>query len=157
RYVSREKRTVLMDVVPKISDIKNLKDLSTVLVLPLLCACYIYQTEFILSLDNFSFSVDPDSSGFWYYLQIVLIFVGKTVWAACFSFALYMAVIFAYIYIHQSTIHLIVLILLTFGFVGVFATDRINAYLSLAPLWYYTSFVVAFFLLSMVEQIESDT
>lgn len=86
-----------MDAVPKISDIKNLKDLSTVLVLPLLCACYIYQTEFILSLGSFSFSIDPDSSGFWYYVQFVVIFVGKTVWAAFFSSALYMAVIYAYI------------------------------------------------------------
>ncbi|MCC4861769.1 hypothetical protein FCV63_00830 [Vibrio lentus] len=146
-----------MDAVPKISDIKNLKDLSTVLVLPLLCACYIYQTEFILSLGSFSFSIDPDNSGFWYYVQIVVIFVGKTVWAAFFSSALYMAVIYAYIYIHQSIIHLIVLLLLTFGFVGVFATDKINTYLSLAPLWYYSCFVVAFFLLSMLEQIDSDT
>ena len=146
-----------MDAVPKISDIKNLKDLSTVLVLPLLCACYIYQTEFILSLGSFSFSIEPDSSGFWYYVQFVVIFVGKTVWAAFFSSALYMAVIYAYVYIHQSIIHLIVLLLLTFGFAGVFATDKINTYLSLAPLWYYSCFVVAFFLLSMLEQIESDT
>lgn len=146
-----------MDAIPKISDIKNLKDLSTVLVLPLLCACYIYQTEFILSLGSFSFSIEPDSSGFWYYVQFVVIFVGKTVWAAFFSSALYMAVIYAYVYIHQSIIHLIVLLLLTFGFAGVFATDKINTYLSLAPLWYYSCFVVAFFLLSMLEQIESDT
>lgn len=146
-----------MDAIPKISDIKNLKDLSTVLVLPLLCACYIYQTEFILSLGGFSFSIEPDSSGFWYYVQFVVIFVGKTVWAAFFSSALYMAVIYAYVYIHQSIIHLIVLLLLTFGFAGVFATDKINTYLSLAPLWYYSCFVVAFFLLSMLEQIESDT
>jgi len=147
----------MADVMPKIGDIKNLKDLSKVIVLPLLCACYLYQSNFSISVDDFLFTVNSKASFLTQLAQTIAIFVCKTLWAATFSILLYLAVIFADIYIHQIILPVVVLLLLTLGFTGVFAPSKIDLLINLNSIWFYCCFVVAFFLLAMQDDVENGT
>lgn len=141
-----------MDVLPKISDINNLKDLCKIIVLPLICACYIYQTSFSLDLDGYILSISLEDSDTIKYIKFLSIFLGKIAFASFFSMILYLGLIYSQVYIHNSVILLTVLAFLTFGFVGIFSNGTLESIVPLKTIWYYTSFVVAFFLLAMNEQ-----
>ena len=147
----------MADVMPKIGDIKNLKDLSKVIVLPLLCACYLFQSTFSIEVDSFLFFVNADATISVQIFQTIVIFVLKTLWAALFSILLYLAVIFADIYIHQSILPIVVLLLLTLGFTGIFSPSKIALLANLNGIWFYSCFVVAFFLLAMQDEVENGT
>lgn len=142
-----------MDLLPKISDIKNLKDLCKVIVLPLLCACYISQSNFSLDLGGFILSINENDMDGMKTLKTATIFIGKTIFSAIFSIAIYLLLTYVHIFHWRMTLPISVLLLLTFGFLGVFADDRLTSFIHIEPIWYYASFVIAFFLLAMLENI----
>ena len=146
-----------MDVMPKIGDVKNLKDLSVVLVLPMICACYIYQTDFTVRIDDWVISVNASSSTGIQIFQTVLIFIAKTLFAGIVGVVAYMVIAYGDIYSNYTIVPIVVLVLLTFGFVGIFSSDKIALLNGLKPLWFYTSFVLSFFLLSHYEKVTENT
>ncbi|MBC3767680.1 hypothetical protein [Neptunicella marina] len=145
----------MADVMPKISDIKNLKDLSKVIVLPLLCACYLLQSDFNIHVGDFLFMVSKNATLNIQITQVVIVFTCKALWAAIISISAYLAVIYANIFIHRLILPTIVLLLLTLGFSGIFSPEKIPLLLNLGSVWFYASFVVAFFLLAMQDEIDN--
>jgi len=146
-----------MDVMPKVGDIKNLKDLSTVLVLPMICACYIYQSDFTVTIDDWVLSVNTNATMAVQIFQTILIFVAKTLFAGVVGLITYFVVAYGDIYSGNVVIPIVVLLLLTFGFVGIFSPGKIDLLTGLKPLWFYTSFVISFFLMAHYETVTKST
>lgn len=137
-----------MDVMPKIGDIKSFKDLSTVLVLPMICACYIYQTEFTVRFDDWMFAVNNNASMAVQIFQTATIFIAKTLYAGIIGVVGYLLITTGDIYSNNLLIPIVVLVLLTFGFIGIFSPNKVQLLSELKPLWFYTAFVISFFLLA---------
>lgn len=142
-----------MDLLPKVSDIKNLKDLCKVIVLPLLCACYIIQSQFSLDFGDYVFSLNGAEADKVLFFKVVIIIVGKTIFSSFMSFVLYFIFAFLHVITKGAAMLGCILILLTFGFLGVFAGDKVVSIIKIEAIWYYASFVTAFFLLAMLEQL----
>ncbi len=147
----------MADVMPKIGDIRNLKDLSKVIVLPLLCACYLLQSNFSIEIDGFLFIVNEDASFTVQIIQTISIFTLKTLWAAVISALSYLTVILADIYVHRLILPITVLLLLTLGFIGIFSPPKIALLEDLSDAWFYSCFVIGFFLLAMQDEVERGT
>lgn len=145
-----------MDVVPKIGEIKNLKDLSKVIVLPLLCACYIFQSNFTVQFDSwFTVSVNESSTFTVQLIQFFFIFVSKTIVTAFICGVLYYSVVIANIHTNELLLPIVVLILLTLGFVGIFSPEKVPLLKQVKGIWYYSTFVVAFFLLAHEDEMNT--
>lgn len=147
----------LMDSIPKIGEVKNLKDLSTVLVLPIICVCYLNQTDFSIKAGDIEFMVNSQAAIWVQVVQFVLIFIGKTLCISLVALLAYVALSYADIQMDNILVPIIVLVLLTFGLTGVFSPEKIPFIRSLKPLWFYASFVVSFFLLSHQDRINNGT
>ena len=109
-----------MDAFPKITEINSLKDLSAVIVLPILCASYIYQTGYSLEFDSFVLTVDDGGGGFWHYFKFSLILIFKIFLGVGVSVFLYYILLLFHVYVFGFAIHVVILTLLTMGFLGVF-------------------------------------
>ncbi|WP_261641096.1 hypothetical protein [Erwinia mallotivora] len=145
-----------MDILPKLSDIKNLKDLSKVIVLPLLCACYISQSDFSLSGESVFLSLNNTDSTGLMLLKVTFIFLGKTMFSAILFILIYVGIAFLHFCTKGMALPFFMLILLTFGFLGIFAGDKVTAIFHMQKIWYFASFVTAFFFLEMTESITLD-
>lgn len=146
----------MADIVPKIGDIKNLKDLSRVIVLPMICACYLFQSDFSIDIDGLiTLTFTDDVSTTQQFILAAIIFTAKTLWAAFWAILTYAFLLWANFTIHQAIIPIFVLMLLTMGFAGIFAKGEIPLLSELGSVWFYTSFVVGFFLLSIEEELDS--
>ncbi|MGL4724546.1 MAG: hypothetical protein ACRCWW_08610 [Scandinavium sp.] len=141
-----------MDLLPKISDIKNLKDLCKVIVLPLLCACYIVQSPFSLDFDGHVLSLHADDNEALKIIKTVIIFAGKTFFATATAFIIYFLLALLQAGTNEFITLVSIVLLLTFGFTGIFAGDRMSSVIHIEAIWYYASFVTAFFLLSVLEK-----
>lgn len=142
-----------MDILPKITDIKNLKDLCKVIVLPMLCACYVSYGDFSLDFGDFVISLSSgDTEGVRIFKALVIL-SGKILFSASMCFLIYFGLVYAHVYSKAKLIPVCILILMTFGFLGVFAGDKVESILPMEGIWYYTSFVTAFFLLAMLDQV----
>jgi hypothetical protein len=145
-----------MDVVPKIGEIKNLKDLSKVIVLPLLCACYIFQSSFTVQFDDwFTLAVNESSTFTVQLFQVAFIFVSKTIVTAIICSFLFYSLVIANIYTKEILLPIVVLLLLTFGFVGIFASEKVLLLKQVKGIWFYSTFVVAFFLLAHEDEMHT--
>ena len=142
--------------MPKIGEIKNLKDLSKVIVLPLLCACYIFQSQFTVQIDDWLLvSVNESAPYSIQIFQAIFIFFSKTIVSGfLFAFVYYLFSI-ANIYSNDILLPITVLVLLTLGFVGIFAIEKVALLKLVQPIWFYTTFVVAFFLLAHDDEMHS--
>ena len=145
-----------MDIAPKIGEIKNLKDLSNVIVLPLLCACYIFQSNFTIQFDGwFTLSVNESATFTVQLIQIVFIFISKTIFTALVCSLFYYSIAIANIYTKELLLPILVLLLLTLGFVGIFAPEKVPLLKQVKGIWYYSTFVVAFFLLAHEDEMHT--
>jgi len=145
-----------MEIVPKIGEIKNLKDLSKVIVLPLLCACYIFQSNFTVQFDNwFTISVNESATFTVQLIQIIFIFTCKTLAIALICSVFYYSLVIANIYANDLLVPIVVLLLLTLGFVGIFAPEKVPLLKQVREIWYYSTFVVAFFLLAHQDEMHT--
>lgn len=145
-----------MDIVPRISEIKNLKDLSKVIVLPLLCACYIFQSNFTVQFDGwFTFSVNESAIFTVQLIQFLFIFISKTIFMAIVCGLFYYLLAIANIYTKELLLPIVVLLLLTLGFVGIFSHEKVPLLQQVKGIWYYSTFVVAFFLLAHEDEMHT--
>ena len=142
--------------ISKFGEIKNLKDLSKVIVLPLLCTCYIFQSNFTIQLDSWLLiSVEETSS---YTVQVFitgLIFISKTLVSGFVYVIAYYLFSLVNIYCNQILLPIVVLLLLTLGFVGILIPEKVALLKYIEKIWFYSTFVVAFFLLAHEDEMHA--
>lgn len=146
----------MVDVVPKITDISNIKGVSTLLALPLICVAYIFQTGASIGWDgSVWFGISEAQSESVQLARLILIFVLKSLWVSFWSVgAFYFAVL-----IHQEydypLLQIISVILLAFALFGLFGSEQYPQLKSVSPFWFYSFIVWGVFLQTMVEQLNS--
>ena len=69
-----------MDIAPKLSDIKNLHELSKVFAFPMIMVAYIAQTGWKLTFfDYFSLAITDETTSTQAYFYLIVIIIGKAV------------------------------------------------------------------------------
>jgi hypothetical protein len=144
-------------VIPKVSEVKNLQDLSKVIVLPLIAVAYVLQTGLTLSLGGWTFTIptlaSPAGMVFW----AVLIFTLKAVFISVAAVLTYVFLFYAHIWLMLFRFHLLPsvgLLFIAFGFYGVLTDGSADHIAVIHHSWFYTAFAVGFFLLQANTQFE---
>ena len=144
--------------LPKVSDVKNLQDLSKVIVLPLICASYIQQTGLTLNIGQWVFSIPEQVSPTIMFLLAICIFSAKAIFISVLAIILYFALFYCHLHLLSYRVNLIpavALLFISFGFYGVLSDSGVNRLLNIQPSWFYASFVIGFFLLQANAQFEN--
>jgi len=149
------------DIIPKITDMKNLQDLSKVLAIPMLMVAYILQDGAQIGWEGkvwFDLGYDlPEKVQF---ARLILIFIVKGVWVSLFAFFGYamIALMHAESDFLQGIGLLAIIANLLFGFaiLGLFGVSRIPPLSAIDPFWWYALIVWGFFFLSMNAQFNGD-
>jgi hypothetical protein len=136
-----------MDWIPKLTDIKNLRDCSVILVLPMLVASFIAQTG--LSIDFMGLGVDKADPAFtqvWNFL-VVFVLKGAVVCVAALFVHWLLWVISPFT---QMLIwDVLAVLFLAVSFLGFSAGKATEVVGQVDKMWFFTSFVVGFYCLAM--------
>lgn len=144
-------------VIPKISDVKNLQDLSKVIVLPLISVSYVLQTGLVLSLGDWVFGIPEQASPAGLLFWTILIFTLKAIFISVQAVLLYVGLFYAHVWLSCYRMNLmpcVALIFISLGFYGVLTEDSAAPLSLLDHSWFYSSFVIGFFLLQATSQFE---
>lgn len=145
----------MVDVVPKITDISNIKGISSLLALPLLCVAYILQTDATISWDgNIWFGLNPDLPTNIQLNRLILIFVLKSLWISGIAAMAYGAVALMHYEIHFPFLQVVSIILLAFALFGIFASEKHVQLKQINQFWFYCCIAWGIFLQSMREQLD---
>lgn len=144
-------------VIPKISEVKNLQDLSKVIVLPLIAVSYVLQTGLSLDLGDWVFNIPTQASPAGILFWALLIFSLKSMFISVLAVLLYVGLFYAHVLLSCYRMNLlpcVALIFIALGFYGVFTEGAVAQLLVIHHSWFYTAFVVGFFLLQASAQFE---
>jgi len=144
----------MIEALPKIADVKTLKELSKVLVFPMLMAAYIAQTGLTVSIGIFYLSISPESSFLIQALVFLIILVIKGFAVGVVVGFPYLLLCYAHIFTSFTALQIFAGLFLTFGFLGVFAGDELVFLNTLNRMWFYTAFVMGFSCLASAADIE---
>ncbi|GAA3720421.1 hypothetical protein GCM10022421_30890 [Oceanisphaera sediminis] len=146
----------MADIVPKITDIKNLQDLGKVFSLPMLAVAYILQTGVNISWDgSVWFGIPSELEEYAKFNRFVLIVILKTIWISGIGATFYAMLAGLHIYSRELLLPIAAIIMFVFGLLGLFSFEEAEQMKSVNNFWFYACFVWGFFLLSMKEQIDS--
>lgn len=143
-----------MDVLPKIADVKTLKDLSKILIYPMLIAAFIVQTGLTLSLGSIYLEVSQESPVLAQSLNFLLIFALKAAFISLITGCFHWLILYVHIITHLAALRVISVLFLAFGFIGIFAGDGFVFLNTLNKMWFYTAFVIGFYCLASATDIE---
>lgn len=151
----------MAEYVPKLLELKFLKKLSKVIMLPMLIASYVSQTGLTFSVSDFHLYVDTGTSPMsqlWQFTQIFCIksaVIALPLWIAHnFMPALYYLTFMNWF--QRSILPVVALLPISFGFLGIFSGSELPFLSLLKPSWFYTAFIFGFYLLSVEDEIERD-
>lgn len=142
------------DLAPKITDLKNLQDLSKIFALPMLAVAYIMQTGLVVSFDEFEFiRVNWEGSLGIAWFQTFWVVVLKTLWMALWG-AIFNGVIGL---LHTNWNELVYplsgMCFFTLGLLGLFPPKEVLMnFSSVNNFWFYACFVWGFFCIAMDNQ-----
>lgn len=149
------------DIIPKITDMKNLQDLSKVLAIPMLMVAYILQDGPQIAWEgSVWFDLGRDLPEATQLARLVLIFIVKGVWVSFLAFLGYSIVAVLHIEIDFlrgiGFLGIVANLLFGFAILGLFGVSAIPQLGAINPFWWYASIVWGFFLLSMNAQFNGD-
>jgi len=144
-------------VIPKISEVKNLQDLSKVIVLPLISVSYVLQIGLTLNLGDWMFNIPAQASPAGILFWALLIFTLKTIFISVQAVLLYVGLFYAHVWLscyRMNFLPCVALLFIALGFYGVLTEGVVAPLLVIHHSWFYTTFVVGFFLLQATSQFE---
>ncbi|EJE8521535.1 hypothetical protein M5237_004675 [Vibrio parahaemolyticus] len=134
-----------MEVLAKLADVKLLRDLSRVVIIPMLIASYLIQSDFSI----FGLTVVETAPQGVQLLQ----FIGVFFLTSAFAWSSHELLQYVHFLTHFHGLKVLSILFLAFGFVGVFGVD--NPVISnLNIMWFYSSFVCGFYMLSRMVEID---
>lgn len=146
-------------IIPKISEVKNLQDLSKVIVLPLIAVSYVLQTGLSLNFGNWTFNIPIQASPAGMVFLALLIFTLKSIFISVLAVLLYVGLVYAHVMLccyRMNFMPCIALIFIALGFYGVLTEGAVAQLLMIHHSWFYTAFVVGFFLLQASTQFDEQ-
>jgi hypothetical protein len=144
----------LIETLPKIADVKILKELSKILIVPMLIAAFIVQTGLSLCFGPFLLAVSPESPFLIQALGFLMIFVLKGLFVGLLAISCHMLLIYLHIFTNLRALKIFAVLFLAFGFLGVFAGGDLVFLKILNNMWFYTAFVMGFYCLAAATDFE---
>ena len=141
----------MADVITKLADVKNLQDLSKVLVLPILSVAYISSSSFQLNIGDDTIITMKTLDFFIPIFAAFVIFLGKTLFFSAIAIITEFVLTFLEFYTKGIITLIIILTLLSLGFAGIFANEQIPGLNEINKTWFYASLVVSFYLHSKLD------
>ncbi|MEX3893895.1 hypothetical protein [Paraburkholderia sp. BR10954] len=148
----------MTDLMPKLTDVKSLQDLSKILAWPMLVVAYFFVTGPHITWDGLVwFGIDDDLPIDVQTRRFFLIFILKAIWSGGIA-------AFAYIFIGEIHTELYIrwdwvlfpyvsAILFALALLGIFGSSQFVWLKNLDSFWCYAAIVWGFFLLAMTEQL----
>lgn len=146
----------MIEVLPKIADVKVLKELSKILIIPMLIASYIVQTGLDISFGVNQLAINPESSFLAQSLVFLTIFVLKGAFVGLFAVCVNGLLLYAHLFSNFTLLKTLAVLFLAFGFLGVFAGDDLVFMNTLSKMWFYTAFVTGFYCLAAATEFENN-
>ncbi|MGA8134472.1 MAG: hypothetical protein WCA48_10025 [Pseudomonas gingeri] len=142
------------DLVPKLTDLKNLQDLAKIFALPMLAVAYILQTGLVVSVeDTVWLSVNWEGNLAAAWLMTLFIVVLKTLWMAFCG-----TLVNGLIWVLQTEFNALfypisAMCLFTLGLLGLFPPQELAVRVtSVSTFWFYACFVWGFYFIAMQKQ-----
>jgi len=151
----------MAELAPKLLDLKFLKRISKVIILPLLIASYISQTGLNMSELGLNLSINTEAAFFTQFVQFIAIFFLKTLFVGIPAWLAHHAMRPIYYctywnWLQRSLLPVFSIFPIAFGFLGVFSGKELPFLNLLNPSWFFTSFILGFYLLAVEGEIEND-
>jgi len=140
---------VAIETIPKLADVKLLREISKVIITPMLIVAVLNQTDF----EIFGLSVDTSSSNLIQVLQFSIVFLVTSAIVGVSAWAVHDLMIYLQFFTRFIGIAILSTLFLAFGFLGVVGENPLIIR-SLDVMWFYTSFVCGFYLLARADEIE---
>lgn len=139
-----------MDLFPKFSDIKSLRDVCRLFIAPFLVVAYLTDFEFSLKLAEFQLSLPSDATNLVWLLSLILIFLGKVLFIGLCAH--YLEMIF-YLVDKKYTglTPFFSLATVSLGLLGVTNPELLSTQGQLSPFWYYASLAIGLYLPNVSE------
>jgi hypothetical protein len=145
----------LIEALPKIADVKILKELSKVIIIPMLIAAFIIQTGVSIGFGPIQLTISPESPLPTQALVFLLIFVLKGSFVTLMAGFLNWLLLCAHLFSNLTALRMFAVLFLAFGFLGVFAGEDLVFLNTLNKMWFYTAFVMGFYCLASATDIEA--
>lgn len=144
-------------VTPKITDISNIKGISTLLALPMLCIAYFLQTGATISWDNsIWFGLGENLSPQTELNRLILIFIFKSTWISLWGLLAYGLLTQLYLHIKLPFIELTAVLMIAIALFGLFCSAKFTQLQLIDPFWFYGLIVWGIFLQAMKEQLDVE-
>ena len=141
--------------VPKVADISNIKGISGLLALPLLCVAYILQTNASIGWDgNIWFTINTDLPADIQLRRLILIFVLKSLWVSGIAAFLLKLISVLHLNIDFPFLLIISIILLAIALFGIFGSEMFPQLKQINHFWFYCFIAWGVFLQSFQEKLD---
>ncbi len=138
-----------IETIPKLADVKLLREISKVIITPMLIVAVLNQTDF----EIFGFSINDSSSTLFQVGQFFIVFLVTSVIVGISAWAVHDLMIYLQFFTKFIGISILSTLFIAFGFLGVIGENP-PIIQSLDVMWFYTSFVCGFYLLARADEIE---
>ncbi|HGZ6746225.1 TPA: hypothetical protein ACOLZF_004651, partial [Vibrio parahaemolyticus] len=139
----------ILEVFAKLADVKLLRDLSRVVIIPMLIASYLIQSDFSI----FGLSVVETAPQGVQLLQFIGVFFLTSAFVGAFAWSSHELLQYVHFLTHFHGLKVLSILFLAFGFVGVFGVDN-PVIGNLNIMWFYSSFICGFYMLSRMVEID---
>ena len=149
----------MAEYVPKLLELKFLKKLSKVIILPMLIASYVAQTGISFSFFGLSLHVQSNESfslQMWQLLMVLTIKAGL-IGVPCWIVHNFLPAFYLLTFLNwfqRSLLPVLALLPITFGFLGIFGGTDVPVLTLVKPYWFYTSFILGFYLLEIEDEMD---
>ncbi|MGM0609204.1 MAG: hypothetical protein ACQESP_12410 [Candidatus Muiribacteriota bacterium] len=137
------------EVIPKLTDVKLLREISKVVITPMLIAAVLNQSEFAI----FGISVNSSAKESIQIIQFIAVFLITSLVVGLVAWSIHDLMLYFQIITNFIGLSILSTLFLAFGFLGVYG-EIPTIIESLDKMWFYTSFVCGFYLLARIEDIE---
>ena len=144
-----------MDIAPKLSDIKNLHELSKVFAFPMIMVAYIAQTGWKLTFfDYFSLAITDETTTTQAYFYLIVIIIGKAVLLSFLTAISYSILIGLQLILKTPITPIIAMFFFVAAFLIAFKVQLPSQFGKPTELWAYTFFVIGFYFLSIKDPLD---
>ncbi|PCJ83452.1 MAG: hypothetical protein COA54_15470 [Thiotrichaceae bacterium] len=147
----------MIESIPKLADLKLLKEMSKVIIVPMLIAAVIIQSGLTLNIGFTIISVNADDSFTEQCINFFAIFIIKGSLTAMAAVIVHSLLLYVHIFLDNFVLHALSTFFLAFGFIGLLSGDEVLFINQLNKMWFYTSFVYGFYFIATMADAETNT
>lgn len=144
-------------IAPKITDISNIKGISTLLALPMLCVAYFLQSGPSIEWDQtILFGLGDQLPPEVVLQRLITIFVLKSLWISFFGMLAYGLISYIYVNSNYPVVQMISVLMVAVALFGLFCATKFPELQLIDTFWFYSLIVWGVFLQTMKEQLDAE-